>query len=507
MFSDYNTITRNNILNNMYGIHIEADDNNVFGNLIAANNNTGVWIVALSDHNSITGNTITNNNKGIDIEGSYSNSIVGNNITNNNCGIDFRGSYSYGNIVCANNLTNNSYGVYSWGWASNNLIYHNNFVNNTHPAYNSESSRNVWDNGYPAGGNYWSDYAGADMNNGPNQNLTGSDGIGDTQYVIDINNQDNYPLIHPYGSIRNLNTSLTYLTIQSAINAPETLNGHTIFVETGTYYENVVVNKTVTLLGENKDKAIIDGSKLSPWSKLVEITADNVSIIGFTIRNGPYPCGGIRIVSDNNAVSNNILVNNSWGGIDIVFGCDNRIGNNLIINNVGFGVGLYCSNSNLINDNTIADHFHCFYLTNSSGNTFYHNNIYSTHVFTDEVSKNIWDDGYPSGGNYWSDYEERYPNATELDDSGIWDTPFVIDEQNQDRYPLMKPYAPLLGDFDEDRDIDEDDLWYFCAYFITYHRYGFIDEMKPFDFNNDSKIDEDDMWMFCSAFIDYWKRH
>lgn len=49
---------------------------------------------------------------------------------------------------------------------------------------------------------------------------------------------------------------------------------------------------------------------------------------------------------------------------------------------------------------------------------------------------------YPSGGNYWSDYEARFPDADELDDSGIRDTLYVIDEDNQDNYPLIDPWSP-----------------------------------------------------------------
>jgi len=59
-------------------------------------------------------------------------------------------------------------------------------------------SINIWDDGYPSGGNYWSDYTGVDLKSGPSQDQPGSDGIGDTAYVIDANNQDNYPLIYPY---------------------------------------------------------------------------------------------------------------------------------------------------------------------------------------------------------------------------------------------------------------------------------------------------------------------
>jgi len=57
---------------------------------------------------------------------------------------------------------------------------------------------NIWDEGYPSGGNYWDDYDGVDNFNGPGQNMSGSDGIGDTLYFIDWNNQDNYPLMNPW---------------------------------------------------------------------------------------------------------------------------------------------------------------------------------------------------------------------------------------------------------------------------------------------------------------------
>jgi hypothetical protein len=55
----------------------------------------------------------------------------------------------------------------------------------------------MWDTGYPSGGNYWDDYDGTDQYRGPYQNVTGTDGIGDTPYTIDMNNIDRYPLISP----------------------------------------------------------------------------------------------------------------------------------------------------------------------------------------------------------------------------------------------------------------------------------------------------------------------
>jgi hypothetical protein len=74
-------------------------------------------------------------------------------------------------------------------------------------------SSNIWDNGYPSGGNYWSEYAGIDQKNGPYQNLTGSDGIGDTYYLVNANqyiqpiDRDNYPLM---GMFSEFNVSLPF---------------------------------------------------------------------------------------------------------------------------------------------------------------------------------------------------------------------------------------------------------------------------------------------------------
>jgi hypothetical protein len=86
--------------------------------------------------------------------------------------------------------------------SSYNYIYHNNFISNTVQVSSSLSTNtNSWDNGYPSGGNYWSDYTGVDLKSGPNQDQSGSDGIGDTPYIIDIVNNDSYPLMGPFSSL------------------------------------------------------------------------------------------------------------------------------------------------------------------------------------------------------------------------------------------------------------------------------------------------------------------
>jgi hypothetical protein len=91
---------------------------------------------------------------------------------------------------------NNDYGInFPFTNCINNLIYHNFFINNANQVCDNTNSGNQWDNGYPSGGNFWSDYNGVDDYKGPNQDILGSDEIGDTPYDIDGDSRDNYPLL------------------------------------------------------------------------------------------------------------------------------------------------------------------------------------------------------------------------------------------------------------------------------------------------------------------------
>jgi len=151
-------------------------------------------------------NNIVIEGNGYTVQGSYSDSGTGlgltdiSNVTIKNTNIEGfqKGIFlsdSNNNTVIGNNVTASELdGIYLYS-SSNNTLYHNNFINNTSQVV-SLSSTNTWDNGYPSGGNYWSDYNGTDLYSGQYQNVTGSDGIGDTPYVIDANNTDHYPLMN-----------------------------------------------------------------------------------------------------------------------------------------------------------------------------------------------------------------------------------------------------------------------------------------------------------------------
>ena len=221
--SNNNTVSMNNVTANSNGINLDSSSNNtVSGNNVTANYDGGIAIYSSSNNNTVSGNNATANGyDGISVDSSSNNIVSGNTATRNlNDGIDFDSSSnntvsgntatannytgislefsSNNNTVSGNNVTANSEGIYL-GDSSNNTIYHNNFIGNfAQTSVDSASVGNAWDDGYPSGGNYWSDYNGTDLKSGPYQNVTGSDAIGDTPYVIDANNTDSYPLMGVY---------------------------------------------------------------------------------------------------------------------------------------------------------------------------------------------------------------------------------------------------------------------------------------------------------------------
>jgi parallel beta-helix repeat protein len=263
-------------------------------------------------------------------------------------------------------------------------------------------------------------------------------------------------------------------TIQEAINGAS--DGDTIYVYNGTYYENILVNKTVSLVGQDRGITIIDGQGNG---NVVSITAGNVSVHGFTISNSgihPYhsgifidgPCAtgsnishnnilnnndGVSLYyASNNLISNNIMSFNHYNGIVLYSSGNNLISNNIISYNYYYGVFLYSSGVNMIVSNTISSNYYGIYLYSSDrnlvsgnnvsasqlvgmyisysvNNTVYHNNFSNMkNVQSDRM--NDWD--YGGEGNYWNGY-----TGQDLNQDGIGDAPYVMSQYNQDNHPLM----------------------------------------------------------------------
>ncbi len=121
--------------------------------------------------------------------------VSGNNLSNAITAVSILNSSNA--TITGNTLQSNAQGLILNNTA-NIQVFHNNFLNNDLQAQDTNSTQNVWDNGYPSGGNFWSDYTGVDNCSGPQQNICPSpDGIGDTPYTFN-NNQDNYPLMQPF---------------------------------------------------------------------------------------------------------------------------------------------------------------------------------------------------------------------------------------------------------------------------------------------------------------------
>jgi parallel beta-helix repeat protein len=174
---------------------------------------------------------------------------------------------------------------------------------------------------------------------------------------------------------------------------------------------------------------------------------------------------GINLASCfNNSVSGN-KISNSSAGISLLDCSDSTVSrNDIVFCSLGILLDSY-ANSNTVSGNSIHANEYGVHLsqlasynticensvelnsvadirTYASDNYIYHNNLTTSLGVIIYSGSNYWDNGYPSGGNYWSDYLTRYPNATEIDASGLGDIPYAINANNTDRYPLMAPYIP-----------------------------------------------------------------
>ena len=556
--SRYIEIVYNKILNNSWGIHLikHTYDIHIYHNIIKNNK-----VSIIPEHfaseiidTSILSDTIT-----------QSRTLKDTKIELNNFQISK--SYMYGggvklstttsnNRINNNDFIDNYYGLRIDSKSNSNSIQRNNF-NNSINAFDT-GNNNSWDYGYPFGGNYWSNYTGVDENHGSNQDIPGSDGIGDTPYIIPGDGgQDRYPFIqlheHPDYPVINTNTSEGFLNIQNAVDDDDTIEEHSIFVYAGIYYENVDITKPISIVGEDRNITIIDGSKGK--GNVIDVLSNSVQIIGFTIQHTGnyerYDSAGIFLsdLSNTNTIYNNIIKDNIYGicagsssynnisdniitnnkkGIDFFYkdeyehgSMDNIVSGNLISNN-NYGIYIFEAASNIFMKNIITNNkfsgicgkrspwvnithnmitsnddginfwssseayianniiennkrgillswlgnnivfknnirfnaAYGIYLTpRSHDNYIYHNNfINNSENAYDSGTDNRWNISYPSGGNYWDDYNggDNYsgPDQNLSGSDGIGDTPHSIYDyyglSNQDIYPQMVPITDII---------------------------------------------------------------
>jgi parallel beta-helix repeat protein len=329
---NYNLIANNNCSDNDNGIYLyEASLNTISNNTCNSNTFYGIWVRTSSNQNNITNNTCNENDRD---------------------GIQLFDS-AEGNIIKDNHVESNiQKGIYITS-SNNNLIFHNNIIGNPIQAQD-DGINNRWNETYPDGGNFGSDWTSPDNLKGSLQDQPGSDFIVDFAYPNiqgTAGAQDYYPytLAYAWARVWNIDQDLWYTLIQDAIN--DANPGDRIWVRSDIYHETLVIDKTITLIGENRDTTIINGTGVGD---VIYITADWVNITGFNITgSGPLELdAGIEMNNANFCRIQNNIVTGNVRGVNMDYCWENTFSNNTLYNNT-HGFYLYNSPSSYFFDNTL----------------------------------------------------------------------------------------------------------------------------------------------------------
>jgi len=180
-----------------------------------------------------------------------------------------------------------------------------------------------------------------------------------------------------------------YTKIQDAIDNAS--DGDTVFVYNGTYVENLNVNKSINLIGENKNSTVIDANALAHCIGLV---TDGITVNGFTIQNSGsyYDDSGIVFNSSYLKIVGNIIKNNKNGIQSWCYSFNNIISENEITNN-RVGISLYLSKDNTVFHNNIKNNYFCgLDLEHEGNNSVYLNNFEKNRlaIVCYESEKNIF---------------------------------------------------------------------------------------------------------------------
>ncbi|MCK5310413.1 MAG: right-handed parallel beta-helix repeat-containing protein, partial [Thermoplasmata archaeon] len=449
--SENNTISNNTLWSNGDGICVfqSSNNNNVLGNDIHDVPGQGIYVGTSSIFNSFENNTLTNiNSAGIYIQ-SNDNDIIGNNfsmgtsfsvyldscndiniignkISGGNFGTFIRDSPNI--IVEGNNITNTGTAVYGEN-ADNIIVDDNDLHNNNVAIYFLSGSYNCTAINNRA--NYSTSYSISMENSAviTIKNNTIENGTVGTSWAIfmwNINraNISYNKLSNNEGGIR-MESNCHNNTI--SYNNASSNNEHGIYLVSSNY--NNITNNNAS---SNSNRGIyLDSSNYN------NITDNKVYSNNF----------GINLLSSsNNTLTNNNVSSNNIRGIFLSDSNDNNATNNKVYSNTQYGIYLSSVNNNTFTGNSVSDNIiYGIYITGSTDILIYHNNfIGNTNQAYDDGS-NTWDNGYPSGGNYWDDYGGvdimGGPAQNILGSDSLGDTPYasILGGSNEDNYPLWNP--------------------------------------------------------------------
>lgn len=380
------SIIQNDISNNVYGVVLYGylrgcSSNNISKNKIRVSGEYGVWLSTASNNN-IAENEVSNNSQGIVLSYASNNKISQNDITNNGgSGIWFTSNANQNNID-RNIITKNGKGI---ALVSSNCssITNNNITANNLSVSLEGSSNNSINNNNIAGNNLQGIYLKGSLNND----------------------------IHENNITNNINHGLR-------------LDGST---------NNIICKNNVT--ANNDGIVLIDSSNNSICENYV-MANSNYGICVWA--SSP----GYTYTSIKNVVSRNVVTNNKFG-VTLYYSLNNSVSCNVVTQSSNYGIWLSSlSKSNLIMGNNITSNNYGIYIDSGVNNSIYHNNFINNakQAKTDGYYLNFWDDNYPSGGNYWSNLV-----GLDVNGDGIIDEPYVIDADNNDRYPLKAPFTTFYA--------------------------------------------------------------
>jgi len=384
------------------GIDLGRRSNVTVENMSIIGFSVGIWLDH-SSSNCVSGNNISNTMYGILLGEGSNNTIVGNNVTLNDWGIYLESSSN--NSIVGNNVTaNNGDGIFLSSCSNDSIVGNNVTANNGDGIFLSSCS-----NDSIVGNNVTLNDWGIYLESSSNNSIVGNN--------VTLNDKGIWLVVSP-------NSSVSRNTMAG--------NNYNFWIH-GDEFEDYVnyVDSSNTVNGK-------------PVYYLIDVE-------NLTVDSSAFPAiGYLALINSTRITVKDLTLTNNCEGLLLAYTKDCEILNNTITNNLQ-GVLLWSSSNNTLYQNSIAENevgidIQAGYIP-SSNNILYHNSFANntSQAYDTPGYGNVWYGGYPSGGNYWSDYSgidvKRGSEQDQAGSDGIGDTPYVFESgSNWDRYPLMKPW-------------------------------------------------------------------